>query len=116
MSREFTHTDESALPVWLGEKERINEPLFCEELLKEKYGTIDRVPQTLRDEFRAGSLPLMPYTNILTFNTRAICLYITCLLNCPWVYFIFEIVVLNILYIYMHKTHETLCKRLTEKI
>ena len=84
--------------------------------LKEKYGTIDRVPQTLRDEFRAGSLPLMPYTNILTFNTRAICLYITCLLNCPWVYFIFEIVVLNILYIYMHKTHETLCKRLTEKI
>jgi len=84
--------------------------------LKEKYGTIDRVPQTLRDEFRAGSLPLMPYTNILTFNTRAICLYITCLLNCPWVYFIFEIIILNILYIYMHKTHETLCKRLTEKI
>lgn len=35
MSREFTHTDESALPVWLGEKERINEPLFCEERLKD---------------------------------------------------------------------------------
>ena len=36
MSREFTHTDERALPVWLGEKEKINEPLFCEELLKGK--------------------------------------------------------------------------------
>ena len=35
MSREFTHTDGSALPVWLGEREKINEPLFCEELLKE---------------------------------------------------------------------------------
>lgn len=39
MSREFTHTDESALPVWLGEKERINEPLFCEELLKDNLKT-----------------------------------------------------------------------------
>ncbi len=35
LSREFAHTDESALPVWLGEKEKINEPLFCEELLKD---------------------------------------------------------------------------------
>lgn len=34
LSREFAHTDESALPVWLGEKEKINKPLFCEELLK----------------------------------------------------------------------------------
>lgn len=84
--------------------------------LREKYGTIDNVPQELRDEFRTGSLPLMPYTNILSFNVRAICLYATCLLGCPWVYFIFEIIVLNIIYIYMHKTHETLCMRLTDKI
>ena len=35
MSREFAHTDGSALPVWLGKREKINEPLFCEELLKE---------------------------------------------------------------------------------
>ena len=39
MSREFTHTDGSALPVWLGKKEKINEPLFCEELLKDKLKT-----------------------------------------------------------------------------
>lgn len=84
--------------------------------LKATYGTIDNVPQALRDEFRKGSRPLMPYTNILTFNVRAICLYITCLLDCPWVYFLFEIIILNILYIYMHKTHEALCKRMIDKI
>ena len=40
-------------------------------LVKEKYG--DNIPQELRNEFRAASKPLMKYTNILTFNTRAIC-------------------------------------------
>ena len=55
----------------------------------------------------------MAYTNVLTFNTRAIVLYITCLLNCPWVYLLFEIVVLNILYVYMQKRHESLCERMT---
>lgn len=84
--------------------------------LRAEYGTIDNVPQVLRDEFRTGSLPLMPYTNILSFNVRAICLYATCLLGCPWVYFIIEITILNIIYIYMHKTHEALCCQLTNKI
>ena len=36
--------------------------------VQERYG--DNIPQELRDEFRALSLPLMKYTNILTFNTR----------------------------------------------
>ena len=67
----------------------------------------------IRQQFLTGSRPLMAYTNVLTFNTRAIVLYITCLLNCPWVYLLFEIVVLNILYVYMHKRHESLCERMT---
>ena len=54
----------------------------------------------------------MKYTNILTFNVRAICLYITALLNCPWVYFLIEIIVLTVLYVYMHNSHEKLCQRL----
>lgn len=68
--------------------------------------------EDVKQRFVTGSRPLMPYANILTFNTRAICLYVTCLLNCPWVYFVFEIVVLHTLYIYMHNRHETLCKLL----
>ena len=52
----------------------------------------------------------MKYTNLLTFNSRAICLYITCLLNCPWVYLLFEILVLTVLYVHMHSRHEHLCE------
>ena len=72
--------------------------------------------ESVRQELLAGSRPLMKFTNILTFNTRAICLYITALLNCPWVYFLFEIVVLTSLYVYMHKSHERLCKQLNAKL
>ena len=62
-------------------------------LVKEKYG--DNIPQELRDEFRAASKPLMKYTNILTFNTRAIALYISLLIGEPWLYFVFEVVVMT---------------------
>jgi phosphatidylglycerophosphate synthase len=70
----------------------------------------------LRERFLEGSRPLMKYTNLLTFNSRAICLYVTCLLNCPWVYLLFEIMVLTVLYIYMHRRHEMLCARLSVEL
>lgn len=72
----------------------------------------ERRNESIRQRFLNGSRPLMTYTNILTFNMRAIVLYATCLLDCPWVYFLFEITVMQCLYIYMHKTHESLCTTL----
>jgi hypothetical protein len=69
----------------------------------------------IREELLRSSRPLMPYTNILTFNTRAIVLYISALLGVVWVYPVFEIVVMTGLYLYMHKTHETMCARLTQQ-
>ena len=84
-------------------------------LLAEKYAG-GAIPQQLRDEFRAGSLPLMKYANILTFNTRAIVLYISLLVGMPWIYFIFEIVVMNALFLYMRSRHENLCRRLTAEL
>lgn len=86
------------------------------KVMKEKYGSASQVPADIREEFLEGSRPLMKYTNILTFNTRAICIYVTCLLGCPWVYMLIEITLMNILYIYMHKKHESLCKKITKKI
>lgn len=82
----------------------------------DKYKDIDSVPQSLKDEFLSGSRPLMPFTNILTFNTRAICLYITCLIDQPWLYFIFEVTIMELLYIYMHHRHERLCNTLYQKL
>ena len=81
--------------------------------VQERYG--DNIPQELRDEFRALSLPLMKYTNILTFNTRAIALYISLLIGEPWLYFIFEMVVMTSLFVYMRRRHEALCAYLYHK-
>ena len=57
----------------------------------------------------------MPFTNILTFNTRAIVVYLSCLINQPWIYPVFEITVMQALYVYMHRKHENLCERLRSK-
>ena len=75
--------------------------------VKQQYG--DRIPQAFRDDFRRYSLPLMKYTNILTFNTRAIVLYLSVLTAVPYVYFLFELTVLTAIYCYMHYRHERMC-------
>ena len=81
--------------------------------LKERYGTAAAIPQSFRDAFRAKSKPLMKYTNILSFNWRCIALFASLFARMPWLYFAFELVVLNILLIYMVVRHERICKRLT---
>ncbi len=80
------------------------------------YGDIEYIPASVRNDFLNGSRPLMKYTNLLTFNLRAICIYVTCLLNIPWVYFLIEIIPLTCLYVYMHRQHESLCRRLFNQI
>ena len=74
----------------------------------------EEIPTPLREEFRAGSLPLMKWANILTFNTRAIVLYLSLLTFHPWIYFIFELTVMNVLWWYMRSKHEALCARLAK--
>lgn len=83
--------------------------------LQARYPQAGDIPQAVRDDFRRGSLPLMKYTNLLTFNSRAILIYVTCLLGVPYVYPLAEIVVFTPMYRYMHKTHENLCRGLDEK-
>lgn len=77
------------------------------------YG--DEIPVELREEFRRLSLPLMKYANILTFNTRAIVLYITLLVGQPYWYFFFEIIVMTALCAYMRNRHERICSYLYNK-
>ena len=83
--------------------------------LRQKFG--GRIPQSFRDEFRALSLPLMKYTNILSFNVRTIALFAAILVfRMPWLYFAFELTVLNIILIYMMVRHERICTIMTEKL
>ena len=58
----------------------------------------------------------MKYTNILTFNTRIIACFVAVIINAPWLYFVFEIVVLNLLLIYMVMRHEGICKKALDRL
>lgn len=97
----YTHSQEQMTPAF----QRLRAALL------DKYGE-EAVPQVFRDAFRQGSLPLMKYANILTFNTRAIVLYLAILANQPWLYPVFEITVMNVLFFYMRSRHESLCKKM----
>ncbi|MBD5309531.1 MAG: CDP-alcohol phosphatidyltransferase family protein [Bacteroides sp.] len=83
--------------------------------LKEKYGNV--IPQSFRDVFREKSKPLMKYTNILSFNTRSFALFAAILIfRMPWLYFAFELTVLNIVLIYMVVRHERICKGFVKQL
>lgn len=73
------------------------------------------LPEKFLQEFRAKSLPLMPMTNILTFNSRFFALVIAMFLGMPWLYLFYELVVLTALYYYMRHRHETMCAALYSK-
>lgn len=70
------------------------------------------IPQSFRDDFRRGSLPLMKYTNILSFNWRTITLFTSLFIGQPWLYFVTELTVFNAILLYMIVRHERLCRRL----
>lgn len=76
----------------------------------------DKIPDEFRQRFREKSLPLMKYTNMLSFNTRVIALFISLFINMPWLYFAFELTVLNIMLIYMVTTHESFCDKFRKEI
>ena len=71
---------------------------------------------SIRERFLEGSRPLMKWTNILTFNCRAITLYVSFLIGMPYLYLIAEITVFTAIYWHMHRTHERLSSRLTQEI
>lgn len=73
------------------------------------------LPNEFLHEFRAKSLPLMPMTNILTFNSRFFALVISMFLGMPWLYLFYEMVVLAALFCYMRHRHEAMCDELYSK-
>ncbi|MDR1258413.1 MAG: CDP-alcohol phosphatidyltransferase family protein [Tannerellaceae bacterium] len=76
-------------------------------VISNRYG--GEAPEWFRAAFREKSLPLMKYTNMLSFNTRVIALFISLFINMPWLYFVFEATVLNVMLIYMQVKHERFC-------
>lgn len=83
--------------------------------LIQRYGD-GEIPARFREDFRKASLPLMKYTNILSFNTRCFALFASLLVGMPWLYFVFELTVLNALLAYMTLRHEGICRRFTKAL
>ncbi len=80
--------------------------------LDARYGR--SLPQELVEAFRAGSLPLMKWTNVLTFNWRAITLYCALLVGVAVPSFVLfyplmELTVFHVIYLRMRHRHENLC-------
>lgn len=84
------------------------------QLVRERFG--DTLPKWLCEEFRTKDKPLMKYTNILTFNTRIIALFISLFLDKVWLYFLFELTVLNILLVYLIVQQENISQYFYKKL
>ena len=96
------------------EKLKGKEGVFWDRAFHSNYQNYCKSQEKRTPEFQ--KLRKTIETNFLTFNSRAIFIYITCLLNIPWVYFLLEITLYNIIYIYMHKRHEELCEKIRLKL
>jgi hypothetical protein len=71
----------------------------------------ETIPPRFVESFRKDNKPLMPITNILTFNTRSIVLFISILSGYLLIYWLFELIILTILLIYMVVKQEKISKK-----
>jgi hypothetical protein len=83
-------------------------------VLKSKYP--NDIPLTLSNELRQENKKYMKYTNILQFNTRVLFLFLCLFINLPWLYFVFDLIVMNSILIYLIYKEEKLAKHFTKKL
>jgi len=76
----------------------------------------DEIPAWFSGEYRRLNLPLMKYYAILTTNTRIIVMAACVLSDVPWLYFVVEIVGINLVMLGVTARQERLSAGLTEDI
>jgi hypothetical protein len=76
----------------------------------------DGLPAKLVLDFRSRNRPFMKYTNIVQFNTRVLFLFLWLFIDQAWIYFFFDIFVLNPILIYMCVQQEKVSGHFYEKI
>lgn len=83
-------------------------------VVRQKYPST--LPEWLVTEFRAQNRPLMKYTNIIQFNTRVLFLFLWLFIDQAWIYFLFDIFILNPILIYMCVSQEKVSRHFYQKI
>lgn len=84
------------------------------EAVEQRWGR--NIPQRLRDDFCAKSRPLMPTTNLLTFDFRVGVLFASLLAGQPWIYPLVEVTLMEYWRYKMRRTHETFCRDFTASL
>lgn len=74
----------------------------------------DDIPENVRVAFRKQSRDLMRYIDLLTFNGRTIVMFVVVLVGEVWVYFLYEIIVLNFVLLMSMRKHEKMCASFIE--
>lgn len=83
-------------------------------LVKSRYN--HEIPEKVVSNFREMNKPLMKYTNIIQFNTRVIFLFLWLFIDEAWLYFFFDIFILNPILIYMCLRQEKVSEALYSSI
>ncbi|MBR5716952.1 MAG: CDP-alcohol phosphatidyltransferase family protein [Bacteroidales bacterium] len=112
VARQYSETKFSENPVlkvflWFYRNYTAGQERITPQLQKLRKEGGERFWQQLREQ----SLPLMPIANALTFNCRAITLFIALMLGMPWLYWVVELTLFNVLCLYMVYRHESMCRK-----
>ncbi len=78
------------------------------------YG--NSIPKDLSSEIREKNKKYMSLTNILQFNTRVAFLFFSLLIQLPWLYFVFDVVVMNTILIYLILKEENLFENYNKEL
>jgi len=106
----------SLYDIYTGFQEKMT-PVLQQMLtgLYDRYG--DDIPQDIRLHFRQKSNRLMKQCiDFMTFNGRSIMLFLVIISGYVWIYFIYEIVILNCILFIAIRKHEKMCQQIYHKI
>jgi len=84
--------------------------------MREKYGSVDQMPEPARQQFHDKSLALMKWNGLLTFNFRSFWFFLFCLLDVPVLTFVFEIVGMGLLTEYVRRRHERFSRQIADTL
>lgn len=83
-------------------------------LMKSKFNML--IPVNEHQAFNVQNKPLMRLTNIVQFNTRVIFLFLWLFIDQTWLYFVFDLLVLNSILIYMVRRQEKISRHFYQRL